>query len=109
MIEAESKHRCPVQDGILRQSITHDIETEKEGIVGYVGSNLEYAPYIHQGTGIYALEGKGRKDVPWYYYDIKTGEFVSTSGIHPHPFIQDAVDANRKAILDYFRGILNNG
>lgn len=106
-VEADSKKNCPVEVGTLRQSITHDIEELEEGIIGYVGSNIEYAPYIHQGTGIYALEGKGRKEVPWWYYDNKLGQFVSTFGLHPHPFIQEAVEANRKAILDYFRGVLN--
>lgn len=106
-VEADSKHNCPSRTGTLRQSITHQVEDTEEGIIGYVGSNLDYAPYIHQGTGIYALEGKGRKEVPWRYWDAKDGEFKSTVGIHPHPFIQEAVEANRKQILDYFRGVLN--
>lgn len=107
-VEADSKKNCPVADGTLRESITHAVEENEDGetVSGYVGSNLEYAPYIHNGTGIFAAEGNGRKEVPWVYYDEKTGEFVSTEGIHPTPFIQDAVEKNRADIIRYFGGIL---
>ncbi len=106
-VEADSKINCPVNDGILRESITHAVESEDgETVTGYVGSNLEYAPYVHQGTGIYAIMGNGRKAVPWTYFDSKKGEFVSTSGIEPTPFIQDAVEKNRADIIKYFGGIL---
>lgn len=87
VVEADSKKNCPVNDGILRDSITHAVEEDGETVIGYIGSNVDYAPYVHQGTGIYALMGNGRKEVPWTYYDEKTGEFVSTEGIHPTPFI----------------------
>lgn len=106
-VEADSKINCPAIDGTLRQSITHSIETDdKETITGYVGTNIEYAPYVHQGTGIYAIMGNGRKEVPWTYYDSKRGEFVKTSGIQPTPFIQDAVEKNRANIIKYFGGLL---
>lgn len=110
VVEADSKKNCPVQDGTLRESITHAVEEDEDGeaIIGYIGSNVEYAPYIHQGTGIYATQGNGRKEVPWTYFDEKTGEFVSTSGIQPTPFIQDAVDKNRAGILTYFGGIVDD-
>jgi len=107
-VEADSKKNCPAKTGTLRQSITHTIEENEDGIMGYVGSNLEYAPYIHQGTGIYALEGKGRKEVPWRYQDAK-GNWHTTVGLKPTPFIQDAVDANRDIILEFFKGVLGNG
>lgn len=108
-VEADSKKNCPVEKGTLRQSITHATEVKEEyGIMGYVGSNLEYAPYVHQGTGIYAKEGNGRKDVPWRYKDAE-GKWYTTEGIKPKPFIQDAVDDNRGAIIEFFKGVLRNG
>lgn len=64
IVEGQAKENCPVDDGQLRQSITHEVEKEDGQIVGYVGSNVEYAPYVHQGTGIYAKNGDGRKEVP---------------------------------------------
>lgn len=106
-VEADAKKNCPAETGTLRQSITHTVEAEGDTVKGYVGSNLEYAPYVHQGTGIYAKDGNGRKDVPWTFYDAKTGDFVSTKGIEPTPFLQDAVDTNRQQIIEFFKGLFS--
>lgn len=96
-VEAEAKKNCPVADGILRESITHSVDNTTH--TGVIGTNIEYAPYVHQGTGIYAVEGNGRKEVPWVYKDAKTGEFVSTKGIKPTPFLADAINHNTNTIL----------
>lgn len=110
-VEADSKKNCPASNtGNLRASITHEVVEEDDGeIAGYVGSNLDYAPYVHQGTGIYAIEGNGRKEVPWSYYDERKGEWQSTKGIKPTPFIQMAIDENREDIINYFEGVIKDG
>ena len=107
MIENTAVDKCPVDDGTLRASITHSVEREENKFVGAVGSNLEYAPYVHEGTGIYAREGKGRTDVPWVYRDAK-GNFYSTKGQKPKPFLRDAIDENREEILQCFEGCLDD-
>ena len=104
-VEADAKEKCPVQYGILRQSIQSSVETDGDIIEGFVGTNIDYAPYVHQGTGIYAINGNGRKEVPWRYKDAK-GEWHSTEGIKPTPFLQDAVDSNRSEILSFFKEVL---
>lgn len=43
LVENESKKKCGVDSGILRASITHQVE---ENAV-YIGSNVEYGPYHH--------------------------------------------------------------
>lgn len=50
--EANAKQRCPVDTGRLRSSITSRVEISlgKELIVGVVGSNVEYAPYVEFGA-----------------------------------------------------------
>ena len=64
-IEAEAKERCPVDTGELRRSITSDVIKEDEGhYIGRVGTNLDYAVYTHEGTGLYSRTNKGRKDLP---------------------------------------------
>lgn len=104
-VEADSKRNCPVDDGILRGSIQSDVEREnKDTISGYVGSNVDYAPYVHQGTGLYAKEGNGRKNVPWVYVDDK-GHFHKTKGQKPQPFITDAIDKNKKYIESCFKNL----
>lgn len=107
-IESEAKHRCPADTGELRASITNQIETDGDKVSGVVGTNVEYAPYVHQGTGIYAKDGNGRKDVPWVFFDVKRQEYVSTKGIKPTPFLEDAVDSVAPQLIDYFMGVLNN-
>ena len=104
-VEADAKKKCPVADGTLRQSIQYSVEIDGDSMKGVIGSNLEHAPYIHHGTGIYAKDGNGRKQVPWKYKDAK-GEWHSTEGIKPTPFLQDAVDSNRSEILSFFKGVL---
>jgi len=57
LIEDEAKENCPHDDGQLKASITHQVSDGLDEVV--IGSNLEYAPYVHQGTGLYAAEGDG--------------------------------------------------
>lgn len=86
-VVADAKRNCPVDKGTLCNTIQYSIEEEGETLAGYVGSNLEYAPYVHQGTGIYAKDGNGRKQVPWVYYSEKDGKRHVTSGSKPRPFL----------------------
>ena len=69
LVETDAKKLCPVDDGQLRQSITSELINNNNGAVG---TNVEYAPYVHQGTGIYAVNGDGRKD-RWSYQDAEGG------------------------------------
>ncbi|NYB73397.1 HK97 gp10 family phage protein [Sedimentibacter hydroxybenzoicus DSM 7310] len=104
LIENEAKANCPHDDGQLRASITHQVSDELDKVS--IGSNLEYAPYIHQGTGLYAAEGDGRKEVPWRYQDAK-GEWHTTKGQKPQPFLRDAIDKNMDKLTKPFENLLN--
>ncbi len=103
LVENEAKENCPVDDGQLRASITHEISEDISSVA--IGSNLEYAPYVHQGTGLFAVEGDGRKQVPWRYQDAK-GQWYSTKGQKPNPFLQKAVDENRDKLIKPFENLL---
>lgn len=99
LVEREAKEKCPVDQGILRASITHDVKVTPASITGYIGSNLEYAPYVHNGTGIYAADGSGRK-TPWCFC-VKSGKYKGfhvTVGQKPQPFLKNAVFNNRAKI-----------
>lgn len=65
-IEAESDAAkiCPVDTGRLRNSITHAVDGGEKAAI--IGTNVEYAVYVHQGTS--------RQD--------------------PQPFLTDAVTQN---------------
>ena len=97
VVENSAKKNCPVNDGQLRQSITHVVE----GTKGEVGSNVEYAPYVEIGTGIYSTEGTGRQ-TPWTYKDAK-GEWHTTRGMEAQPFLKPALEENRSKILECFK------
>ena len=90
-VEGEARKNCPVDQGELRASITSETEATEEEIIGRIGSNLKHAPYVHNGTGIYAKDGNGRK-TPWGY-TVKAGKYKGfhwTHGQKPQPFLENA-------------------
>lgn len=93
LVEKEAKQNAPKDTGALRRSITSKVE----GLEGTVFTPLEYAPYIEYGTGLFAEAGNGRKKVPWNYKDDE-GNWHSTSGMKPQPFMRPALDNNREKI-----------
>lgn len=108
VVENEAKRLCPVDTGDLRSSITHEVHND----VGIVGTNKEYAPYVEFGTGIFASEGNGR-DTPWSYQDDK-GEWHTTVGQKPQPFLETAIQTKKKLVIKVFndeitRQIQNGG
>lgn len=97
IVEADAKRRCPVgKTGILRNSIEYRIEREWQEYAGVVGTNVEYAPYVEFGTGIYAVDGDGRQ-TPWVYRTAD-GEFYWTQGQEPQPFLGPALNENTERI-----------
>ncbi len=105
IIEADGVDRCPKETTELSTSIQHEVVASDTAIRGFVGSMSPHAPFVHDGTGLYAKDGNGRKDVPWVYCD-DFGNFHSTSGQKPNPFLQDAIDANKDKVLQCFKGVL---
>jgi HK97 gp10 family phage protein len=98
LVERTAKQLAPKDNGELRRSITSKVE----GNEGIVFTPLEYAPYVEFGTGLFA-EVAGRKDVPWCYQD-EEGEWHSTSGQKPQPFMRPALDQNRTETLEIIGG-----
>lgn len=46
--EGYAKRACPVDTGRLRNSITHVTRPGEKAV--YIGTNVEYAPYVEYGT-----------------------------------------------------------
>lgn len=44
--ESYAKRQCPVDTGRLRNSISHATDED----TAYIGTNVEYAPYVELGT-----------------------------------------------------------
>lgn len=52
-VESEAKRRCPVDSGRLRSSISTEISLTNKGPVARVGTNVKYAVFVHEGTGVF--------------------------------------------------------
>lgn len=103
VVERSAKMKAPKGNGELGRSITSEVEVSQGVVRGIVYTPLEYAPYVEFGTGLFAEAGDGRKDVPWAYQDDE-GEWHSTSGQHPKPFMRPALNENREQIFRILEG-----
>lgn len=106
VVEAAAKQNAPKDTGALKSSITSKVEVEGKEVIGTIFTPLEYAPYVEYGTGLFAESG-GRKDVPWNYQDDK-GEWHSTSGQKPQPFMRPAIEDNRDKIIKILKESIKN-
>ncbi|MBR5823797.1 MAG: HK97 gp10 family phage protein [Paludibacteraceae bacterium] len=104
LVERSAKEKAPKDTGALRRSITSEVDNSSGEITGVVFTPLEYAPYVEFGTGLFAEKG-GRQDVPWNYQDDE-GNWHSTSGQRPQPFMRPALEENREAILNIIKEAL---
>ena len=55
-VESAAKQLAPVDLGRLMSSITHEITQDGQGLVAYIGSNVEYAIYQELGTRYMAAQ-----------------------------------------------------
>lgn len=55
-VESAAIRACPVDTGRLRSSITHDLERDARGLVGFVGTSVEYAIHLEFGTRFMAAQ-----------------------------------------------------
>lgn len=99
IVANEATRLCPKDTGQLRRSI--DFKVDEESVV--IFSNVEYAPYVEIGTGIYSSKGNGRKK-SWRYKG-KDG-WVTTKGNEPQPFLEPAAINSKSDIQDCFKGLI---
>lgn len=102
LVERSAKQKAPKDNGQLAQSIQYEVDAQ--GTTCTVYNQLEYAPYVEYGTGLFAEEN-GRKDVPWHYQDER-GDWHSTSGQKPQPFLRPALTENENKIAELLQGAL---
>lgn len=100
LIENEAKRKCPVDDGVLRASITHEVDEENASVS--IGTNTEYAPYVEFGTGVYNPEGR---KTAWIFTSAD-GETYISHGQKAQPFLQPSVDENMDKIVEQFENLL---
>ncbi|MFJ8262717.1 HK97-gp10 family putative phage morphogenesis protein [Rummeliibacillus sp. NPDC094406] len=93
LIQSEARALAPESSGYLRKSIV--VDTSSDGLSALISVGADYGIYIEYGTGIYAVNGNGRKD-GWVFYSEKYGEFVFTKGMRPQPFWFPAIEIGKK-------------
>lgn len=84
-----------------------DVQTTEENKV-VVGTAVSYAPYVENGTGIYASNGRR---TPWRYraYDRRIGayRYFTTRGMRPTHFLRNAITQHtaviRNMLIHYLR------
>lgn len=106
VIERDAKKNCNVDQGHLRASITHDVDFNAQRITGSIFSNLDYAPYLESGTGIYAKDGNGRK-TPWNWGNKGSKKWPGRrgwEGSRPHPFLEPARESNKSKVAEMLAG-----
>ena len=87
--------------GLLRNSITAQVAEDDGDTCVVVGTNVEYAPYVELGTGVYASDGGGRS-TPWAYIG-SDGKRHVTSGMVPRPYLRPAVEDNAQEYMRIIR------
>lgn len=103
--EGYAKDLTPVDTGNLRNGITHQVS--EDGREVYIGTNVEYAPYVELGTGVYA-EGGGGRPTPWVYQDAK-GQWHWTRGNPAQPFLKPSVADHAQTYRNIIEDEMKNG
>ena len=104
-LEAQVKKNTKVKTAKTKNSWTHKVDERK--YEAYVGSNYENAIWEEFGTGIYAQNGNGRKDVPWVYRS-EDGKWHRTKGKKPRRALQNAFNSMKNSIKSFFEERLSN-
>lgn len=60
-VQAEAVRLAPVDRGTLRASITQEIQTEGGRLVARVGTNVNYAVFVHEGTRPHIIRPRSKK------------------------------------------------
>lgn len=117
-VKNAAQRLCPVDQGRLRASISTELAFDDGELVVRVGTNVDYAIYVHNGTGIYGPEkrpivpvrakalrwaqrnnsGRGRRR----YRNGSTDGYVyskRSKGTRGRPFLTKALPAGRQSTI----------
>ena len=95
-VEAQTKRNTKVDTGKTKNSWEHVVNAEKMEL--QIGSRYKNALWEELGTGIYALNGDGRKN-KWVYKNPKDGEFYTTVGKKPRRALYNAYNSKKNLII----------
>ena len=104
-VESQAKRNTKVDTGKTKNSWEHVVNADKMEV--QIGSRYKNALWEELGTGIYALNGNGRKKVPWVY-KTPDGKFHATVGKKPRRALYKAFDTKKKAIKKHAKDIFGS-
>jgi hypothetical protein len=87
-----------VDTGRLRSSITHELVIGAEGLVARIGSNVEYARYVEEGTlGTMppVIRPRTKQALFWPGADHPVAAVYNHPGARAYPYLQPALEAAR--------------
>lgn len=100
LVESTAKVLCPKDTGTLSESIRSEVSDSGKTVVGQVGSDLYYAPFVEFGTGIAgagsAGAGRGPYNMNWH-------------GMVAQSFLRAAIDESREPVMGIFRSEIQLG
>ena len=96
-LEAQTKRNTKVDTGKTKGSWEHRVNESK--MEAEVGSRYKNALWEEFGTGIYAINGDGRKDVPWVYKNPKDNKFYATVGKKPRRALYRAYTSLKNKLI----------
>jgi len=110
LVQREAKIQAPVDTGRLRASIVPEVTRRGTTVVGIVGSNVEYAPYVELGTRphwppVGALEVWARRHGMSEFAIRRKIAMYGTEGRH---YLQGAFDKSREQIAALIGRVVAN-
>ena len=94
-VEAQTKRNTKVDTGKTKNSWEHRVDTDKMEV--QIGSRYKNALWEEFGTGIYALNGDGRK-TKWVYR-TEDGKYHTTVGKKPRRALYRAYESKKNTII----------
>ena len=94
-VESQTKQNTKVKTGKTKGSWEHVVNTDKMEV--QIGSRYKNALWEELGTGIYALNGDGRKNK--WVYRTPDGKFYATVGKKPRRALYRAYTSKKNAII----------
>lgn len=83
VVEAEAKYLCPLKDGQLIGSFSHEVESSDREIIGRIKNSAGHAAYVEFGTPPHEIRPKDKKALAFQI----GGKTIITKVVH-HPGTQ---------------------
>lgn len=85
--------RCPVDTGNLRNSIYERVEVSRIRILALVGSDVDYAAYVHEGTRAHWIRARAGHVLRFKIgNEVVFTRLVRHPGTKAQPFLRQAVE-----------------